>query len=78
MDDEQVLVPPEVRDGLDSLQRDGALDATDRQTALETASERDLEATVRWLEKVGDAVYERAARGAFAAADESEEVADGT
>lgn len=67
---DEVLVPPEVRDGLEQLGSAGALAPDDRQTALDVADERGLEDTVRWLEQVDDAVYERAARGAYEAADE--------
>lgn len=71
MNEDQVLVPPEVRDGLDALLHAGELDPDDRRSAIETADEHDLDATVKWLRQVDDAVYANAARGEFVAGDET-------
>ena len=65
MSQDQVLVPPEVYDGLESLYEAGELDPDDREAAARTASERGDEYVTEWLENVGDQVYERAATGAF-------------
>lgn len=70
MDDEQVIVPPEVYDELDSLHQSGDLEPDDRERAIQLASERGYDETVNWLESVGDEVYTRAARGEFVAGDE--------
>lgn len=65
--EDPVRVPPETSDGLKTLYEAGELDPTDRENAIEQASERGFESTVKWLEKVGDQVYARAARGEFVA-----------
>lgn len=62
---EQVAVPVEVHEGLEALDRDGSLDPDDREQAIERADEEELIATRRWLERVGEDVYERASTGAF-------------
>lgn len=72
MNEDQVLVPPEVRDGLDALLHAGELHPQDRTATIQTAREHELDATVKWLRKVDDDVYENAARGEFTAGDESE------
>ena len=64
-DDDTVLVPPEVHEGLDSLQESGQLDPDDREAAKRAAAEQGYDNTVKWLEQVGDEVYVRAARGRF-------------
>lgn len=65
-----VLVPPETSDGLKTLYEAGELDPEDRENAIEQATKRGFEKTVKWLEKVGDGVYARAARGEFVSGDE--------
>lgn len=65
--DDPVLVPPEVADELEPLRDAGDLDPTDRAAAKEAASERGFEEAANWLERVGENVYERAARGEFVA-----------
>lgn len=67
MVDDQVTVPPEVYDELESLHRSEELDPDDRETSKQTASDRGYDAAVKWLEQVGDDVYARAARGEFTA-----------
>lgn len=71
MDDDSVLVPPEVEDGLDTLREAGTLHVGERDRAIEDASDRGLDATVSWLEQVDEVVYERAADGRFVADDEA-------
>ena len=71
MDDEQVIVPPEVHDELESLHQSGELAPGDRERAIAVASERGYDETVDWLEKVGEEVYAQAARGEFIAGDEA-------
>ena len=71
MDDDPVIVPPEVRDELEPLREDGELDPTDRQRAADAAADRGYDAAAKWLERVGDDVYERAARGRVVAGDET-------
>lgn len=70
MDEDSVTVPPEVRDGLKRLQDAGALHEGQRDRAIEWASENDLEATRKWLEKVGPGIFDRAAQGRFVGGDE--------
>lgn len=65
MVDDQVTVPPEVYDELESLHQSEELDPDDRETSKRLASDRGYDATVKWLEQVGDEVYARAARGEF-------------
>ena len=67
MDDDQVLVPPEVHEGLEFLQQSGQLDQDDREAAKRAASEQGYDDTVKWIEQVGDGIYARAARGRFTA-----------
>lgn len=69
MDEEQVTVPPEVHDELDSLRKSGDLDPNDREGTIEAASDREFDEAAKWLERVGEDVYERAARGRFVAGD---------
>lgn len=70
MDDDRVTVPPEVRDGLEGLEAADALHPGERQRAIDAAADRDLDATVRWLEKVDDVVFDAAAEGRFVGGDE--------
>jgi|GEM_PF-6281634 len=70
MSDEPVTVPPEVRDGLKRLQEAGALHEGDPDRAIEWAKQQDLEATVRWVERVGPGIFDRAANGLFVGGDE--------
>ena len=70
MDDDRVLVPPEVHEGLESLQQSGELDPDDRNATRRAASERGYDHTVKWIEQVGEGIYVRAARGRFTAATE--------
>lgn len=67
MDDDRVLVPPEVHDELEALQQSGDLHPDDRQQAQRVASEQGYDHAVDWLEQVGDKVYARAARDGFTA-----------
>lgn len=67
MDDDQVLVPSDVYEGLEFLQQSGELDPDDREAAKQVASERGYDHTVQWLEQVGDEIYTQAARGKFTA-----------
>jgi len=70
MDESSVTVPPEVRDGLKRLQDASALHEGQRDRAVERAEEQDLDATAKWLRKVGPGIYERAAAGRFVGGDE--------
>lgn len=65
MSQDQVLVPPEVYDGLRSLYESDELDPDDREAATRLASERGYEYVEEWLANVDDVVYGEAARGRF-------------
>lgn len=67
--DDQVTVPPEVHDELEALRESGDLDPTDREATKAAAADRGLDEAVKWIDRVGDSVYERAARGRFEADD---------
>lgn len=71
MDEDSVTVPPEVRDGLEACRDAGALQVGRREAAIEWTEERDLDATAKWLRKVDEVVYDRAAQGRFVGGDET-------
>lgn len=70
MDEDSVTVPPEVRDGLQRCQDAGALQVGRREAAIGWAEEHDRDETVKWLRKVDEVVYDRAAQGRFVGGDE--------
>lgn len=70
MAEDSVTVPPEVRDGLKRLQDAGALHEGQRDRAVERAKDEGLEPTVKWIQKVGPGIYDRAAAGRFVGGDE--------
>lgn len=70
MDDDEVLVPPEVHEELESLQQSGELDPDDRDATKRAAADRGHDHAVKWIEQVDDEIYVRAARGRFTAVTE--------
>lgn len=69
MSQDQVLVPPEVYDGLESLHEAGKLDPEDRQEATRVAAQDGYEYVEEWLENVDDEIYADAACGDFTVQD---------
>lgn len=71
MDDDPVVVPPEVAEELELLYQLNETDTDNRERVKQRAQERGLEAAVKWLEHVDEEVYRQSRRDGFIAGDET-------